>query len=146
MTSKIFWFSHSLVNLEHKSERKNREMWYLWWKTVIIMMMTPSSFPRVAFPLRIFALWREAIFDFQFFYPMNFGNDIEVTDKLSLQMSFCMTGKTMERKLPRFSHLDICFSFVLEFFTKLVFHVEMHKFFYAFLQLHIFKILTKILF
>ena len=58
-------------------------------------MMTPSSFPRVAFPLRIFALWREAIFDFQFFYPMNFGNDIEVTDKLSLQMSFCMTGKTI---------------------------------------------------
>ena len=136
------------MNLEHKSPRKS---WDVFWAPLQNRYYYDDDYYYSSLhflPEFLLCVTREAIFDFQFFtnelWQWHWSyRQIEFADEL---LHDWKNHPCCWRKLPRFSHLDICFSFVLEFFTKLVFHVEMHKFFYAFLQLHIFKIFTKILF
>ena len=77
----------------------------LLYETVIIMMMTTTTL-RCISSQNFCSVWLVRQFLTSSSSPMNFGNDIEVTDKLSLQMSFCCMRRGKTKKHSRENYPD----------------------------------------
>ena len=104
---RIFLFdSHTHLWIWSIRVRENREMSFgLLYETVIIMMMTTTTL-RCISSQNFCSVWLVRQFLTSSSSPMNFGNDIEVTDKLSLQMSFCCMRRGKTKKHSRENYPD----------------------------------------
>ena len=118
MTSKIFWFSHSLVNLEHKSEKKivrcdscEKPLLLWWWllrrRSFLRSCISSKNFCSVTWGNFWLPVLPNELWQWHWSY-----RQIEFADELLHDWK--NLSEVSKRKLPRFSHLDICFSFVLE--------------------------------